>query len=71
MVESINSVHAILPIRFAFESFDLKYFIPGHLVTKIKQIIGRIIENAYIHTCVWGVVESGAEFIFAPQFGQK
>jgi hypothetical protein len=71
MVESIKSIHATCPICFAFGSEDLKYFTPGHLVTKIKQIIGRIMENAYIHACVAGVVESGASFIFAPQFGQK
>jgi len=28
----------------------LKYFIPGHFFAKIKQSMGRIILNAYIHT---------------------
>jgi|GEM_PF-3856842 hypothetical protein len=70
-VEIINSVQAICPIRFAFGSGDLKYFAPGHLVTKIKQIIGKITEKKYIRACVLAVVESGAEFSFSPQFGQK
>jgi hypothetical protein len=70
-VERIKSVHAILPICFVFGSGDLKYFMPGHLVIKIKQINGRMILKAYIHACVCTVVESGASFNFAPQFGQK
>ena len=70
-VESMMSAHAIWPICFAFGSFDLKYFTPGHLVTKIKAIIGKIILKAYIHTCVTTVVESGVSFNFVPQFGQK
>ncbi len=71
IVESIMSTHAISPICLALGSFDLKYFTPGHLVTKIKQIRGRMMLKAYIPACVATDVESGAEFNLVPQFGQK
>ena len=70
-VESTKSTHAIVPIFFAFSSSDLKYFMPGHRVTIRKQIMGRIMLKAYIHACVAGDVESGAEFSALPQLGQK
>ena len=71
IVDKIKSVQEILPICLAFGSDDFKYFIAGHLVTKIKQIIGRIMLKAYIQASVATVVESGAEFNLLPQFGQK
>jgi len=65
------SVQAISPICLAFGSLDLKYFTPCHLVTKMKQIIGRITLKRYMPACVMAEVESGASWTFVPQFGQK
>jgi hypothetical protein len=71
MVDMIKSTQAICPILFIFTSFDLKYFVPGHLVIKRKRTIGRIILSKYINICVPTDVESGFSFTFVPQFGQK
>jgi hypothetical protein len=60
MVESIRRAHAIVPIDLVFGSFDLKYSEPFHLVTKIKQMSGKIMLNAYNSVCARVVVERGA-----------
>ncbi len=70
-VEIIKMAQAICPICFVFGSCDFAYFIPGHHLIKIKTVHGRIKLSAYIQAWVAEVMESGAIFSFAPQFGQK
>ena len=60
IVEIMTSTQAISPISLALGSFDLKYFRPGHLVTKMKQMNGRMTLNAYMPICAMTDVESGA-----------
>jgi hypothetical protein len=71
IVDSMSNTQAISPILLALGSLDLKYFTPGHLVTKMKQIIGKMMLKAYMPICLATDVESGAELILVPQFGQK
>jgi len=58
------------PICFLFLSRDRAYLTPGQRLTPKKQIIGRKILKAYIHTCAAMAVESGGSFSFFPQFEQ-
>ena len=45
-VETITSIHAIIPINLAFGSLEREYFNPGHFDTTRKQIKGRMMLNA-------------------------
>ena len=70
-VDKTIRTQAIWPICLALGSADLAYFVPGHLVTKMKQMSGRMMLKAYMPICVETDVESGAVSTLVPQFGQK